>query len=119
MKLIEVIKEILQHKIKIRNCLHHLCEKNFRKECFKKENGKRTFLKKKIIQCNKDNGLFSFNCENLKKIINQWRFFRHLLLGEKGEGSKIFPYISANGKYGFLSIAGLLNLQQNNKRSKK
>lgn len=48
-----------------------------------------------------------------------WDKFRHKLLGEQGEGSKIFPYIykEVNGEDqlksgGFLSIAGLLNLEK-------
>ena len=43
-----------------------------------------------------------------------WKTFRHKLLGEQGEGSKILPFIHEENdelKGGFLSIAGLLNLE--------
>jgi len=115
--LFNTIKYLLRDKIKIRNCLRHICEfKNNEselKKCFEK--GETT--KDKILNCRKDKNVYTFKCEEIPKILNKWKTFRHLLLGERGEGSKILPYISANGKYGFLSIAGLLNLQQNNKRS--
>jgi len=115
----DIIKNLLQYKIKVRDCLRHICEfKNNEselKKCFENDET----IKDKTINCKKDKKVYSFKCEEIPKILNKWKTFRHYLLGEKGEGSKILPYISADGKYGFLSIAGLLNLQQNNKRSKK
>ena len=51
-------------------------------------------------------------CKELKL----WKTFRHELLGEQREGSKMLPYIyeeQGQLKGSFLSIAGLLNLIEN------
>jgi len=56
------------------------------------------------------------NCLRRRNNRNFWTSVRHKLMGERGEGSKIIPFIEKvdNGKYtgGFLSIAGLLHLDK-------
>ena len=54
------------------------------------------------------------NCLRPNNNNEVWTKFRHKLLGEKGEGSKILPFIYEEQeqlKCGFLSIDGLLNLE--------
>jgi len=105
----DIIKGTLEIKNKIRDCLRHICEEKeqdgkskFKKECF--ENG--NFQEDKEINCEKG----KYKCEGIDK----WRTFRHKLLGELREGSKIFPLIYKENnqlKGCFISIAGLLNLE--------
>ena len=105
----DLIKKLLGEKIKIRNCLRHECEEKI-KECYEKENG-RAFKENKEIEC-KSSG--KMTCKQLIESINLWKKFRHELLGEQGEGSKILPFIWKENdqlKGGFLSIAGLLTLE--------
>ncbi|ADU96317.1 CRISPR-associated RAMP protein, Cmr1 family [Thermovibrio ammonificans HB-1] len=106
----ENIKYLLKKKLDIRDCLRHICEEKeqnnkskFENECF---NNRKEFQKNKEIECKGK----SYKCED----IMQWKKFRHKLLGERGEGSKILPFIHKENKQlkaGFLSIAGLLNLE--------
>jgi CRISPR-associated protein Cmr1 len=73
------------------------------------ENLIRELLKKKIEIRN------CLRPDNSVQDKNIWDEFRHKLLGEQGEGSKILPYVyKENGQLnsGFLSIAGLLNLEK-------
>ena len=54
------------------------------------------------------------NCLRTNNNNRSWKTFRHKLLGELGEGSKILPFIYEEEnqlKGGFLSVAGLLNLE--------
>jgi len=103
-----IIKSLLRKKMEIRNCLRHKCEKQF-ENCFEKQNGKKIFVLNKVLKCNNT----KIKCSDL----NLWKIFRHKLLGEEAEGSKILPFIyKENGqlKGGLLSIAGLLNLEGGN-----
>ena len=100
-----IIENLLKAKVRIRNCLRHKCENQF-KNCFEKRNGKEIFNGEKSVKCNGG----QIECKELKL----WRTFRHKLLGEQGEGSKILQFIYEEQqqlKGGFLSIAGLLNLK--------
>ncbi len=114
-----LIQELIVEKVKIRDCLRHPCEEKkdingeytsvFQKECFKDKN----FIPEKEITCNEKEKQMKALCSE----INKWRNFRHKLLGEQGEGSKILPFIEEENnqlKGGFLSIAGLLNLEGRN-----
>ena len=112
-----IIKNLLKTKVRIRNCLRHKCENQF-ETCFEEHNGEKVkvFNGEKTLDCN--NKGKEITCEELKL----WRTFRHKLLGEQGEGSKILPFIYKEQqeqeqqeqqqlKGGLLSIAGLLNLE--------
>ncbi len=106
-----IIENLLKTKVRIRNRLKQ-CEEKF-KDCFEKCNGKEIFNGEKLLKCNGG----QIKCKELKL----WRTFRHKLLGEQGEGSKILPFIYKEQqeqeqqqqqlKGGLLSIAGLLNLE--------
>jgi CRISPR-associated protein Cmr1 len=112
-----LIEEILRIKIKIRDCLRHICEE--KSEQNNKDKGKKQ-KKSKFEECFDENGNFQkdkeIECKSIKykcKEIDRWRIFRHELLGERGKGSKIFPFIYEENnqlKGGLISIAGLLNL---------
>jgi CRISPR-associated protein Cmr1 len=112
-----LIEEILRIKIKIRDCLRHICEE--KSEQNNKDKGKKQ-KKSKFEECFDENGNFQkdkeIECKSIKykcKEIDRWRIFRHELLGERGKGSKIFPFIYKENnqlKGGLISIAGLLNL---------
>ncbi|WP_048203262.1 type III-B CRISPR module RAMP protein Cmr1 [Methanocaldococcus infernus] len=110
---LNLIKELLKIKVKMRNCLRHECEKLFEK-CFEGKNGKKEFKPDKEILCNSK----KIKCNELKL----WRNLRHRLLGSRGgDGSKILPFICKEGsiyKGGFISIAGVLNLYENKGESK-
>ena len=113
-----LIQKLLVEKVKLRNCLRHICEEKklidskyssiFEKECFNRNK----FLPKKEVICKDRQKEIRSLCED----IITWKNFRHKLLGELGEGSKILPFIykeDGDLKGGLLSIGGLLNL--NNK----
>ena len=102
----DLIKGLLVKKARIRNCLRYECEEIFQKECFKDKK----FQKDKKIKCNQK----EIECKECKKEIMKWKNFRHKILGERGEGSKVLPFIFEENnqlKSGFLSVAGLLNLE--------
>ena len=119
-----IIRRFLVYKVIFRACLRHICEeKNGNKSKFQLEylDKQKKLMKdkeNKEIECKIDYyEMKKFKC----KEINEWRVFRHKLLGEQQEGSKILPYINEENNQlvgGFLSIAGLLNLERELRVSK-
>ena len=114
----KIIRRFLVYKAIFRACLRHICEEEngskskFQSECLDKQKRLMKDKENKEIKCKiDDDKMEKFKC----KEIDEWRIFRHKLLGEQQEGSKILPYIGEEndqlvGK--FLSIAGLLNLER-------
>jgi CRISPR-associated protein Cmr1 len=97
----DLIKELIIKKSQMRNCLRHVCEKEF-ENCYEGNE----FKYDKEISCNRN----KYKCGNVKEEIKKWIKIRHRIFGERGEGSKIMPFVikeNAEFRGGFISLVGI------------
>ena len=113
-------EQLIEKKIKLRNCLRHNCEKIFKEKCF--ENKK--FKKDNEIECNDNKKI---KCQKFYNIspYKEWKNFRHYIFGTtsgESNATKVIPYFNAIknndqwkiNEYGFLSIVGIKTFGERN-----